>query len=168
MGVRLILEEFGITIGKSLSVAIPSLDMDAISSSISLLQISHPMDYSFGIVSVEGKQRIRSMKLIMDVEELQRKICTGELMITERQFRLNDQVKRKIRNLLPHVEAPEHAQFTNRQWFCFLGFYNIIYKRLNRSTLIEVLMKNYPDCLPYIDIAEEAIKEIEFTSNYYI
>jgi len=142
--------------------------MDIISSCISLLQIIHPMEYTFGIIDVDGKQRIRSIKLITDIGRLQKKICSGQLVIAERQLKLNGKVKTKVIDLLKYREAPDNAPFVNTQWFSFLGFYNIAQKRLERRDIIEIVIKNYADFLPYIDSAQEVIKEIEFSNINYV
>lgn len=162
MALKLILWEFGIHVGKSLEVKQSSPNMDLISSCISLLQIVHPMTYKFELILVAGRHRIRSKKLVNEIEILQKKVSSGHLVLLERQYTLNAEVKGKIQDIIKEIRTPDNVSFGPEGWLFFLGFYNIVSRICDSNAVLEVMMRDYLDLLPYMDLAEETLKTIQY------
>ena len=163
IALKLILEEFNIRVAEPLRTKQDPVNMDLVSSIISLVQIAHPLGYDFSLVEIPY-YTIRCKKLSTEVHLLSKRTGTGELIINERKWKLSERVQRRVNYIVKGGLTPEELQgkFTNPQWAIFMGVYNIASRICPNEALVDIFMKDYIEFLPYMDLAEEIIRDLHF------
>ena len=159
---KLILKYFGLDVSQALAVNHPEPNQDLIACCLALLQSLYPLGYEYEVVKIGGRHRIRSTSLTNEVDLMFKRTGHGELIVLERQYALKDVLVDKIKKVATALKIPNETKFTQAGWLYLLGFYLIASEKLNEDVLLGILTNEYRDFLPYLDIANERIKELQF------
>jgi hypothetical protein len=166
IGLKLILEEFNVTIPpQPLFKAFPvdTLDMDHVIAVVALMQLLHPMGYSFKLVHDKNGYQVVSKTLDKHLQVLQKKLGKGDFIITGRRYGISTSCASKIAIVAKYTKPPE--PFNQYQWLIFVGMWAALHQCTDDKTVVEIVISDYIDFLPYIDLAEEAVTLIQSQST---
>lgn len=165
IGLKLILEQFGIVVGAPLTIKSDPPNMDLICSAIALMQLIHPLGYEFCLTHDEAGYHIRSAALSKHVMSLNKKSTRGDFILSGKRYAISRSCLSKIELIQHHVIPPEKVPFTQAEWIILVGMWAAMHEFLSDQAIVEVLMSDFIEFVPYTDFAEEAVIMIRSQSQ---
>lgn len=160
ISLSLVLQQFGISVATPLMVKTDPPDMDSIVSTIALMQVAHPMGYTFYVEKDEIGYHVRSKMLTRHVSELRKKSTRGDFIISGKRYGISKLCARRIESILKRTVVPSKVPFSQVEWTFLVGLWAALSETLPDDDTLQVVMDDYIEFLPYIDWAEEAVTMI--------
>jgi hypothetical protein len=165
IGLKLILEEFGITVATPMMVKSEPPNMAMVNAVIALMQLIHPMGYDFKLVHDEAGFRVVSDDLEKHIGTLRKKLSRGDFILTGRRYGISKSCASKMATIMKYVRSPEQVPFSQQEWLVLVGLWAALHQCTDDKTVVEIVMSDYIEFLPYIDWAEEAVTLIQSQST---
>lgn len=165
IGLKLILEEFGVTVAQPMIVQSSPPNMDMVNAVIALMQLIHPMGYDFELVHDESGYRVRSIDLEKHIGTLRKKLSRGDFILTGRRYGISKACASKMEIIMRHIRPPEQVPFNQHEWLILVGLWAALHQCVDDKTVVEIVMSDYIEFLPYVDWAEEAVTLIQSQST---
>ncbi len=164
IGLRLVLEQFGIVVATPLMVKSDPPNMDLICAVVALVQLVHPLGYDFKLICDEGRYKVRSDNLAEHIVFLRKKSTRGDFIVHGRRYGIRPSTTATLKKITKYIQPPEGVPFTPTEWLFLVGMYAALNQCVSDRTIVEIVMTNYIEFMPFLDWAEEAVTMIRSQS----
>lgn len=157
ISLNLVLQQFGISVATPLMVKTDPPNMDKIVSIIALMQVAHPMGYTFYVEHDEIGYHVRSKALTRHVGQLRKKSTRGDFLLVGKRYGISRLCSQRIESILKRTTVPSPVPFSQSEWTFLVGLWAALSEALPDDEALQIVMADYIEFLPYIDWAEEAV-----------